>query len=188
MTSLVAAAVIRVLFIGNSLTFANDLPARVSDAARASGQSIDATMVAFPDYSLEDHWQRGEALQAIRKGGWTYVVLQQGPSALPESRVLLIEYTKRFDAEIRKAGAKTALYMVWPTANRRADFPGVVASYTAAARAVSGILLAVGAAFRDAPPSSAIYGGDGFHPSPAGTALAAKVIADQLVNCWYHHC
>jgi hypothetical protein len=185
-----AAAVIRILFIGNSLTFVNDLPSRVAELASTPELAVECEMVAFPDYSLADHWERGDALRAIRRGGWTFVVLQQGPSALPESRVQLIDSTKRFDAEIRKVHARTALYMVWPTAPRRGDFPDVVASYTAASEAVKGILLRVGDRFRTAPPDVArsLFGTDGFHPSPAGTAFAARIIADELMNCWYHNC
>jgi hypothetical protein len=190
MTSL-AAAVIRILFVGNSLTFANDLPAKVAELARATGEDVQCEMVALPDFSLEDHWQKGDAVRAIRRGGWTYVVLQQGPSALPESRVLLIDYVKKFDAEIRKVRAKTALFTVWPTLQRRADFPRVVESYALAARAVGGVLLPVGDEFRvlmKRDPRADLYGIDGFHPSAAGTALAARIIADALMNCWYHHC
>jgi hypothetical protein len=189
MTTL-AAAVIRILFIGNSLTFVNDLPSKVAELATTQGLTVECEMVAFPDYSLADHWERGEALRAIRRGGWTFVVLQQGPSALPESREQLIDSTKRFDNEIRHVGARTALYMVWPTAPRRSDFPGVVASYTAAAEAVQGILLRVGERLRSAPPATArsLFGADGFHPSAAGTAFAARIITDELMNCWYHNC
>ena len=105
--------------------------------------------VAKPDYSLEDHWNDREARRAIARG-WDIVVLQQGPSALPESRVLLVEYAKRFDAEIRKTGARTALYMVWPSRARRGDFDGVSQSYAIAAKAVGGLLLPVGDAWRSA--------------------------------------
>src|SRR5262245_12070156 len=96
----------RILFIGNSLTYVNDLPAMVSALAKADWRTIHCEMVARPDFSLEDHWQQGEARRAIRSGSWTTVVLQQGPSALPESRRLLIEYTRRFDQEIKAAGAR----------------------------------------------------------------------------------
>jgi hypothetical protein len=189
-TAFAAAAVIRILFIGNSLTFVNDLPSKVAELASTPGLTVECQMVAVPDYSLEDHWERGEALRAIRRGGWAFVVLQQGPSALPQSRVQLIDSTKRFDTEIRKAHARTALYMVWPTAPRRGDFPAVIASYTAAAQAVQGILLRVGERFRSPPPDTALslYGPDGFHPTMAGTALAARIITDELMNCWYHNC
>jgi hypothetical protein len=80
--------------------------------------------------------------------------------------------------------------MVWPTASRRGDFSEVIGSYTAAAQAVQGILLQVGERFRSAPPNTAasLFGPDGFHPSVAGSALAARIITDELMNCWYHNC
>jgi hypothetical protein len=169
----------RVLFIGNSLTFANDLPKMVESLARAKDVRVTAEMIAFPDYSLEDHWQRGDGVRAIRRGGWSLVVLQQGPSALHESQVLLREYVKRFDAEIRKAGAKTGVYMVWPSRSRMQDFDGVSASYSAAARDVNGLLFPVGDAWRAAwkrDPSLALYSADGLHPTREGTYLAALMI------------
>src|SRR6185436_1298216 len=122
----------RILFIGNSLTYANDLPATVCGLARSAGRSAVCESVVKPDYSLEDHWNERDARAAIARG-WDVVVLQQGPSALPESRRLLIAYAKRFEAEIRKAGARTAFYMVWPSQARRGDFPGVSQSYESAA-------------------------------------------------------
>lgn len=169
----------RVLFIGNSLTAANDLPGRVRELAHAAGEAWETSAIAYPNYSLEDHWQRGEASRAIARGGWTFVVLQQGPSALPESRASLVEYTRRFDSQIRGAGARTALYMVWPAESRRGDFPGVSQSYSAAAAAVGARLLPVGdawlAAWRD-DARLPLYGDDRFHPSQLATALAAVVI------------
>jgi hypothetical protein len=190
--ALVAAAIgvvqpapARVLFIGNSLTYANNLPAIVSAIGQAEGHPIACEIVASPDFSLEDHWQRGEARAAIARGGWTTVVLQQGPSALMESRALLVEYTKRFDREIRKTGASTALYMVWPSRQRRSDFAASSGSYAAAARAVGGQLLPVGDAWREAwrlDGRLALYGPDGFHPSTLGSALAGLVIFEGLTG------
>jgi hypothetical protein len=142
-------------------------------------------MVAFPDVSLEDHWQRGDAVRAIRRGGWSHVVLQQGPSALPESQKLLREYTRRFDAEIKAVKATTALYMVWPARARQQDFDGVSASYAAAARDVDGLLVPVGDAWQAAwkrDPRLALYSPDGLHPSRAGTYLAALVIVSRALG------
>lgn len=169
----------RVLFIGNSLTATNDLPGRVRELAQVAGDVWDTSAVVYPNYSLEDHWQRGDASRAIARGGWTFVVLQQGPSALPESRALLIDYTRRFDTQIRAAGARTAMYMVWPADSRRGDFPGVSQSYSAAAAAVGATLLPVGDAWQAAWREDLqlpLYGDDRFHPSPLATALAAVVI------------
>jgi hypothetical protein len=175
---------VRILFIGNSLTYANDLPAMVCAMAQAAGKRAVCESIAKPDYSLEDHWNERTAQKVIARG-WDVVVLQQGPSALPESRRLLIQYTNRFDEEIRKAGARTALYMVWPSRVRRGDFPGVSQSYTAAAAGVKGLLIPAGDAWRAAWAADAqlpLYGSDGFHPSPAGTYLAALVAYQQLFS------
>jgi hypothetical protein len=141
--------------------------------------------VAKPSFSLEDHWNDGEARREIAKGGWTHVVLQQGPSALPESRVLLDEYARRFDREIRRANARPALFMVWPSQDRRHDFDGVSRSYAGAAALVGGVLLPAGDAWRAAwrrDPGLALYGPDGFHPSRLGSSLAALVILDRLTG------
>ena len=177
------AADTRVLFIGNSLTSVNNLPALVATLARGAGKRVTTEAVVFNDFSLEDHWQQGDARKAIAKGGWSFVVLQQGPSALPESQVLLRDYTKRFDTEIRKSGARTALYMVWPSLARKQDFDGVSRSYTNAASDVGGLLLPVGDAWRAAwvrDASLALYGPDNFHPSAMGTYLAALVMVQKL--------
>lgn len=179
-------ASIRVLFIGNSLTSANDLPGMLEAVSRtAGGPRVDCESVAFPNYSLEDHWNRGDAATAIARGGWQTVILQQGPSALPESQVVLREYTRRFDANIRRVGARTALYMVWPSATRRGDFDAVKASYQAAARDVGGLFLPVGDAWRAVwrrDAAIALYGPDGFHPAPEATYLAALVIHYRLTG------
>lgn len=174
----------RLLFIGNSLTYANDLPARVCALARAAGRPAVCESVAKPDYSLEDHWNDRDARRAIARG-WDLVVLQQGPSALPESRVLLVEFARRFDVEIRKTGARTALYMVWPSRGRRADFDRVSESYAIAAAAVDGLLLPVGDAWQSAwaiDPSLTLYGPDGLHPSSTGTHLASLAIYRGIFN------
>jgi hypothetical protein len=176
-----AAAALRVLFIGNSLTTANDLPDMVRQLAVANHRAFEYRVVAFGGYSLEDHWNRGDARRVIAEGGWTYVVLQQGPSALPESRVSLVDYARRFAAEIRRVGAEPALYMVWPSTDRSGDVDGVSQSYTAAAHEARGLLLPAGDAWRAAFRRNgklALYGPDGFHPTAIGSYLAALVMFD----------
>ena len=176
---------LRVLFIGNSLTYTNDLPAIVEALARAERKSFISKSIAFPDFSLEDHWNQGDARKAISEGRWDIVVLQQGPSALPESRVLLRDYVRRFTSEIRRAGAKPALYMVWPSVGRQRDFDRVIESYKLAAEDVDAMLLPVGAAWVAAckrDPRIALYSGDGFHPTVLGSYLAALVVYEELCD------
>ena len=56
----------RVLFIGNSLTYWNDLPLIAQSLAdSAGGASLAVMVVAFPDFSLDDHRAEGTAQRAI---------------------------------------------------------------------------------------------------------------------------
>lgn len=174
----------RVLFIGNSFTYTNDLPAIVAALAQARKQKrLVYKSIAFADFSLEDHWRQGEARKAIAKERWDFVVMQQGPSALPESRTLLLEYARRFDAEIRKAGARPAMYMVWPSYPRFNDFDRVCESYRLAAEEIKSALFPAGEAWRAAwrrDASLKLYSSDGLHPSQAGAYVTALVIYEQL--------
>ena len=173
----------RVLFIGNSLTEGNDLPLMVEALARAGGRPFAVDAVTYGGAALEDHWSRGT--QDRIAAGFRFVVLQQGPSALAESRANLREWTRRFDAVIRQHGGRTALYMVWPESYRPQAFPDVSASYRLAAEDVAGILLPAGdawvAAWRE-DPGLRLYGPDGFHPTLLGSYLAALAIYGGLTG------
>ena len=175
----------RVLFVGSSLTYGNDMPLIVQAFARAAGGSLDVATVARGGASLEDHWKHGEAVSKIRQGGWDTVVLQQGPSSLAESRANMREYTRRFADPIRKAGALPALYMVWPSRDRLAWFDEVRASYTLAAADVGGMLIPAGEAWRAAwrrDPSVPLFRRDGVHPSPAGSFTVALSVFGMLFD------
>jgi hypothetical protein len=168
-----------VLFIGNSLTQANDVPGMVQALADAAGLgwSIDATLLGGA--SLQDHWERGQAQAKLRSGRWDAVVLQQGPSSLAESRDDLRRWTGVFDDLVRQVGGRSALYMVWPERERITWFNRVRDSYALAARDVEGWFLPAGETWRAAwanDPALALYGGDGFHPTVAGSWAAALTI------------
>jgi hypothetical protein len=175
----------KVLFIGNSLTEYNGLPQMVQVIGEAAGHEIAVRSVTMANFSLEDHWNRGEALKAIRAAPWDVVVLQQGPSSLSQNQIHLREWSEAFNAVIREQGARPALYMVWPEATRQGLFEAVADSYTKAAVAVEGMLFPVGEAWRAAwemDPTLQLYGTDSFHPSQLGSALGALVIYQQLFN------
>ena len=167
------------LFIGNSLTQENDVPGMVRALAAAAGLGwyIEAQVVGGA--ALQDHWERGQVQTKIRNGNWDAVVLQQGPSSLADSRANLREWTVELDRLIRESGGRSALYEVWPELARFAWFDRVRDSYALAARDVDGWFLPAGEAWRVAweeEPSLQLYGGDGFHPSVAGSWVAALTI------------
>ena len=104
----------RVLFVGNSLTAANDLPATVAALASAAGRPIEVDVRAPGGFALEDHWTTTDVRQVIADGHYDVVVLQQGPTSLPESRVNLLEWGRTFAVAIRAAGGRPAFFTVWP--------------------------------------------------------------------------
>jgi hypothetical protein len=68
-TALENRQALRVLFIGNSLTYTNDLPGIVKAFAQADRQqAFESRTIAFPNYSLEDHWNSKDARKEISKG------------------------------------------------------------------------------------------------------------------------
>lgn len=170
---------VRVLFVGNSLTEFNDLPGMFRTLALAGGHPGPVIgSVLRSGYSLSDHWDEGDARSALEGSRWSLVVLQQGPSALPTSQVELIELATRFDSVARRRGTRTGLYMVWPPTERFTAFDSVSASYRAASQAVNGVLFPAGDAWQAAwrrDPGLERYTSDGFHPTIAGTYLAALV-------------
>ena len=85
----------------------------------------------------------------------------------------------------RRAGTATALYMVWPMQGQPDGFALVARSYREAATANSARVLPAGeawAAVLATPNAPALYSTDGLHPTPAGTFLAAMVIARGLTG------
>jgi hypothetical protein len=176
---------VNILFIGNSLTYTNDLPGIVTEIGVREGKQIGHKNLLFPDYSLGDHWKDGLAAEEISKGIYDYVIVQQGPSALPESQVLLLEYTRRFAGICNDNKTKLLLYMVWPSKSRSFDLDRVINSYTTAAEKTGSLLCPAGLAWKIAwqeDPALPLYGPDNFHPGMAGTVLAAMTIYAVLEN------
>ncbi len=166
------AAPTRILFIGNSLTSAGDIPGRLQKLATAMGKDVRVESVTHNGYSLEDHWRDGRAMEAIRKG-WDIVVLQQGTSAHEDARQQLIDYSRRFARAARAAGATPAIFMVWPEKDRPRDFEACIRAHRDAAHEVKGTLVPAGEAWLRALTLDRklhLYG-DVIHPAGLGADL-----------------
>jgi hypothetical protein len=178
---------IHVLFVGNSLTYVNDLPATVAAIAKSGGDTIRVAVAAGPDLALIDHLNGAtDAVARIKEGGWQFVVLQQGPTPPGICRDSLVLWTRMFDQRIRAARAETAVMMTWPNSSgSEGFFDSVRESFEIAAATVNGVFLPAGEAWRSAwreDPSLALYGPDGYHPSPMGTFLAALEIYERITG------
>ncbi len=170
---------INVLFIGNSLTYTNNLPLLVKNVAQKQGMEVHTEMLALPNYALEDHWKDGTMQERIRSGIFDFVIVQQGPSSEKDGRVMLLDYGARIKTLCEQYGSKLVFFMVWPAKYNWHTFEGVINNYTEAANATKSILCPVGLEWKQYMESTldyGYYGDDQFHPSLQGSQIAAEVI------------
>jgi hypothetical protein len=68
----------RMLFLGHSYTYYNNMPAMVAKMSDSADSPVryDITMSAFPNATLEDHWHNRKTRQLLSQGGWYRVIAQ----------------------------------------------------------------------------------------------------------------
>ncbi|WP_438481726.1 hypothetical protein [Oleiharenicola lentus] len=175
---------LRVLFLGNSLTDGNDVPALVQGMAQLQGVELKYTTIAPGGYAIEDHWRDGNQIH-LAQGNYDIVVLQQGPSTLVESQANLRQWATTWANEARKYGTLPALYMIWPVRTQTNGFALVAQSYRNAALAADASIFPAGEAWDQvtrANPAIALYSEDNLHATSTGSFLAAMVIARGMVG------
>jgi hypothetical protein len=179
------ASTISILFVGNSLTYSNGLPALIETIGKKNNKSIKTEMLALPNYALEDHWMDGKVQDLICQGNFDFVVAQQGPSSQTLGRGMLLEYGLKLKEVSDSRGSKLAFFMVWPAIANYHTFDGVIANYTDAAKETLSILCPVRTKWKEyiaLNKDYSYYSSDGFHPSLKGSEAAAEVIYKTLIS------
>jgi len=109
-----ANAPLKVLFVGNSYTGANDLPAMVAGLAEAAGgRKIDVGRHLVGGCTFERHVKETGAIAKIRERKWDVVVLQEQSLRPVIGRDLMFQYARLLHSEIEKQGAETVFYLTW---------------------------------------------------------------------------
>lgn len=168
-----------VLFIGNSLTQNNNLPKIVAELAKAGKQRpLHVEQETKGGYSLERHWNENRALEKIRSRKWDVVVVQEYSANPWTKKASMFEYGKKFDAEIKKQGAKTLLYMTWAYQDKPELQATIRKAYRDLAAETGAEVAPVGDAWEAAlaaDPKLSLHVKDKKHPTPAGSYLAGCV-------------
>lgn len=187
----------RVLFVGNSYTYGNNLYQLFTDLSTAAGKQIISKMVAFGGYTLQEHSVNSTTLTEIQSNPWHFVILQE------QSQYPVIEYYRyrsmypsaaKLDSLIKQVGAKTLLFMTWGRKNggiqtigsySSPDFPdffamqdSMASSYRMLGRIIGAEVAEVGEAWRSArmlQPEIDLWTSDNSHPNLIGSYLAACV-------------
>ncbi|HVU14479.1 MAG TPA: DUF4886 domain-containing protein [Phototrophicaceae bacterium] len=187
-----APNITRVLFIGNSYTYVNNLPGLLIELSKGEAKPVDAEMVVEGGATLNSLWDKGTgqgtAQAAIQSARWDYIVLQE-QSTLGGYEVVngidqigdpsgFYDGVRKFDDAIRQVGAKTLLYMTWARRNAPQNQAFLTNAYLTIAKERHAIVAPVGLAWQAALnklPGLPLYQDDGSHPDVLGSYLAACV-------------
>ena len=183
---------LRVLWVGNSFTYYNDLPATVREIAASQGVKLSCARILKGGERFSGHLKNRALLDTLARGGWDYVILQEQSSspAMPTGEVAreVYPFARTLDSLVHAGSprAQVIFYMTWGHRNgcRRpvADYPPINSYELMQARLVTSYLEmtydndAWCAQVRAEHPDWDLYQPDNYHPSPTGSYLAANVI------------
>jgi len=192
---------IRVLFVGNSLTFYNSMPRMVHDlrAGDPGAPPLFVVQRTAPRWWLRKAVQDKGLETLLHEVRWDVVVLQEQSQllSLPEAerRKLSFPYARSLQREISLAGARTMLFMTWgyrsgDGGNASGDTYGAMQSrlaqgYYELGDELSAAVAPVGLAWSEAlvrEPGIDLWASDGRHPNRAGSYLAACVFYETLTG------
>lgn len=173
---------LRILFIGNSHTYMNDLPAWVKTIAREEGYSCDVTMLAHGGWYLSEHVKEPQTKFNVMYGDYDFIVLQE--HSHPFDRIddyrLAVQTISSWADE---AGSRVVIYGTWARKDDRASQDYMNKINREIAETNDAILAPVGErwwSYKDAWPELELYDEDGAHASRAGTEFAAKIICTSI--------
>ena len=184
----------RILMLGNSFTFTNDMPQMLADLTGA-----EVTHHARGGARLSEHLNPGTKLGAATQAAlaqetWDYVVLQEmshGPLTSPRS---FFNSVRLLCQQIRQNGGVPLLYATWAyqkggdTLTAKGwDYDEMARTlseaYHKAARENNTLIADVGRRFYEWSDPQTLYAADGVHPSELGSHIAAETIA-AVIRQW----
>lgn len=180
---------LRVLFVGNSLTYVGNLPAVFAALAGANGKSVQSYMLVNPGGTLAERVADGSAASALKQCACTVMILQERGGDLFDGfgqRALV--QSKQAIATLAKDGrARDAKVILLGTYNSQSISHKLVTMEGAAAQDAGIPYVAVAERFwqlRDAYPSFEWLRKPSGHPGSALTLLDAILIYRQLYGAY----
>ena len=176
---------LKILFIGNSFTYANDMPHILQGLAASRNRKLDVAMHAPGGCTLEKHWRDGKAAELIGGKKWDVVVLQESSTGPIENPKSMKEFAGKLHELIKKQGARTILFMTWARQDKAASQRRIAIAYEETAKELGATVVPVGIAWqkaRSAGKPFTLHAADKIHPNELGSYLAACVFFAALVD------
>ena len=167
----------KLLFIGNSHTYYNDMPAMVQGLLEAAGEKTHVTMLTRGGKTLAYHCDEQSTRFNIQYGHYDAVIAQDRASDFDAP--LFNEGAGRLLKITREAGVPLYFYMPWAPRNSREAQKLMTDAYSSFCRKNACPLAPAGETFSRlllTESADLLYGEDGAHASPAGSYAAAVTI------------
>lgn len=175
---------IRVLFVGNSHTYMNDMPALFAEIFElTSGRKADVVMLAYSGRDLAWHMNEYFSLRYnLLYGDYDYCVIQQAAHPFPGHDVTL-DGAGKIISLCKQTDTVPVMFMTWAEKKYPEHQQIMSETYRDIAANTQALLAPVGevfAALKD-DPSVDLYYSDGEHASPYGDLLTAAVICGTIL-------
>lgn len=179
---------LRILFVGNSYTYFENLPQVVSVLSEQTGTKLVTEKMTIGGAKLSEHWRGARGLttrERIKNGNYDIIVLQEwslGTVSETDSAVL---YLGLFSELARKTGARPFYYLTWAREKVPQQQETISRVYRETAALNRATVVPAGEAWAEAHalrPDFRLYNPDGTHPSALGTYLNACVFVATITG------
>jgi hypothetical protein len=192
---------LRVLFVGNSFTYYNEMPAMVHELAEGDPGARPLYTVEYtaPNWRLRRAASDGGLEDLLDDVRWDVVVLQEQSQLLSLSEEWrqreVAPFVRILDRDARVGGARTMLFLTWGYKDGDdRNWPGdtyegmqarLIQGYEEVAAEIGADVAPVGEAWAEAlrrRPGFDLWSHDGRHPGERGSYLAACVFYAELTG------
>jgi hypothetical protein len=196
---------LKVLFLGNSYTYVNNLPQLIKDIALANGDTLLFDSNCPGGHTFNNHFNNATSISKINAQAWDCVILQaqsQEPSFSPgQVAAQTLPYAIKLDSLIKNNNActETVFFETWGRKNGDASncssYPPICtyvgmqnrlrASYKLFADTTKSVMAPAGEAWRKSiaqNPTLELYSSDQSHPALEGSYLTACVFYEVLFH------
>ena len=195
-----APGTLKVLFIGNSHVFVNNVTARVRKRLQALKGRTTIRAITRGGARLLSFTHRQDVAAAIAANDWDVVVLQEATASFLSSqgRRNFHQAIRWFTQKIPRR-TQIVLYQTWPWRADSRYFAGTSSNsislwkamqhaYGKAAKRARITIATVGRCWMNSVKRGSLYSSDGNHASIAGSSLAASVIARTIAGRSQRRC
>ena len=180
--------IVKILFIGNSLTFFNDgVDFHVGEFYDNGEINVlsSTSRATSPGFSLADHLGSPATMNKINSEDWDYIVLQENGIVATTNPDEMIASVTTFKNILDATSSKVFFYLTWAYDGEPQMTNELLDAYTEASAMTGYKIIPVGLGWRDFQQENNgtnLLGPDGVHPSMEGTYFASAMLFKALSN------